>query len=51
LLDPPLTFARGAIHLKAGYRPRLDPDAIRRFTVKSIVFDAERAPATVEHGA
>jgi L-Ala-D/L-Glu epimerase len=49
LLDPPLTFARGAIHLNTGYWPRLDPDAIRRFTIKSVVFDAERARVTEEH--
>jgi L-alanine-DL-glutamate epimerase-like enolase superfamily enzyme len=49
LLDPPLTFAHGAIHLMTGYWPRLDPDAIRRFTIRSIVFDAQRACETEDH--
>jgi len=52
LLDPPLTFVRGAIHLKTGYWPQLDRDAIRRFTIESVVFDAKQARVTEDqHGA
>lgn len=49
LLDPPLTFSQGAIHLRAGYWPRLDRRALERFTIKTMVFDADRARLTEEH--
>ncbi|MPZ39999.1 MAG: hypothetical protein GEU95_18470 [Rhizobiales bacterium] len=43
LLDPPLTFSGGAIHLKAGYRPQLDRQAVERFTTEKLELGASRA--------
>jgi hypothetical protein len=36
LLDEPLTFASGAIALRAGYRPALDLESVRRCCIDSI---------------
>lgn len=38
LLTPPLPFADGAIHLPAGWRPRLDPAAVARLTAETVTF-------------
>jgi len=42
LLDPPLAFAQGAIHLPQGYSPALDRSAIERFTQEKVEFRFER---------
>ncbi len=41
LLAPPLSFAHGAIHLAAGYRPALDRAAVERFTTAKHEFRCE----------
>jgi hypothetical protein len=38
LLTPSLGFEDGAVVMPAGYRPRVDPDALERSTVNSLVF-------------
>jgi L-alanine-DL-glutamate epimerase-like enolase superfamily enzyme len=38
LLTPSLGFEDGAVVMPAGYQPRVDPDALERSTVNSLVF-------------
>lgn len=41
LLDPPLTFADGSIHMPAGYKPTLNRAAVERFTMARLDFRFE----------
>lgn len=36
LLTPPLAFRDGALLIEAGYRPQLDPEALRRYAVDAL---------------
>ena len=50
LLAPPMPFGRGSIMLPAGYRPKLDPAAVERFTAERRDF-SHSPTRTYSHGA